>query len=95
MRQLGGGAGFPEEAFAQPRGIGLGREQLDGYRPVEAHLAGQVDHPHAATAQLPFQGVAPGDRTLKGDELFVKGKSHNLYYGPNGLASSDGPHRGR
>ena len=52
MGHRGSGLGLPQEATATV-GIGgqLGLEHLEGHRPVEAHVTGQVNHAHTALAQ--------------------------------------------
>ena len=61
--------GLAHEPLAKP---GLPREhrrqQLDRDQPVERHLAGQVDHAHAAAPELPLERVTPRDRGLEFEE---------------------------
>ena len=66
MRELSGRPGLAQEALPCGRlHRAVGGQQLDGDPAVQAQLAGQVDHPHAAAPQAPFQHVAPGERALE------------------------------
>jgi hypothetical protein len=66
VRQPGRGARLVEEPLARCRLLRqFGRQDLDGHRPVEADLAGQVDDPHTAATQLAFQRITTGQRFLE------------------------------
>ena len=72
MAELRGGAGLPQEALAQLGVAGAGgREQLDRHQAIEPHLSGEVDDPHAATPQLPLEGIAAGQRGLEIEKELV------------------------
>jgi hypothetical protein len=45
------------------------REDLDGDVAIELHLAREVDHAHAATAQLALERVLTGQGGLQVEEL--------------------------
>ena len=57
--QVGCGLGFPAEPLDE-RGVRgeLGEEHLDGDRPVEQQVLGQVDLGHAAPRNVAYQFVA-------------------------------------
>ena len=69
MGELGRGARLAEEPLAQ---FGIGRqrpgEDLDGHRPVEANVPGQVDHAHSAPTELALKGVLAGQQGLQRGE---------------------------
>ena len=61
--QAGDHLGLAAEAAALLLGgIGVGEEHLQRHHPIEADLPGQVDHPHAAPAQLADDLVAGNGR---------------------------------
>ena len=52
------------------RGTGeVGRQDLDGDVAIELHVAREVDHPHAATAELALERVLTGQGGLQVEEL--------------------------
>ena len=67
MGQLGRGAGLAEEALAE-LGIRAERpgEDLERHLAVEADVAGQVDHAHAAPPELPLENVLAGEQCCRG-----------------------------
>ena len=70
VREAGGGARFAHEAFARlggPRQVG--GEHLDGHVAVELDVAGEVDDPHPAAAELPLKRVLSGEGRLEVEEF--------------------------
>ena len=70
MREPGGGPRLLDEALAL---VGAGREvrreQLDGDRAVERHIAGQQHDAHTAAAELALDRIAAGEQLLEGQEF--------------------------
>ena len=68
-------AGTPRAAPA--RAASAGRKHLDRDRAREPHLAREIDHAHAAAAELAVERVLAGESGLEGDEVGVeRGSRH-------------------
>ena len=70
MAQPGCGAGFTKEALPDRRIVGeVERQGLDRHHPVEPQVAGEVDHAHAAAADLALDFVLPLERVREDRQL--------------------------
>ena len=78
VRETGRGAGLSHEPLARLRSTGeVRRQDLDGDVAIELHVAREVHHPHAASAELALERVLAGQGGLEGEEL-VGGMGHGV-----------------
>jgi hypothetical protein len=61
MLEPGGEVDLPAEPLGAERRPRLGAENLEGDRPVVLQVVGEIDGRHPATAELPLDGIAPGE----------------------------------
>ena len=65
MLEPSGEVNFTLEALGAERGGKLGKQDFKGDGTVVADVMGQVDHGHAAAAQLALEGVTVGERVAQ------------------------------
>ena len=67
--QLGGDLDFSQEPVRPDGGRQLGSEHLDGHLPAVLEIVGEVDRGHPPAAELPLDGVAPGEGGVEALQL--------------------------
>ena len=73
VRETGRGARLAQEALPRLRlGRKRWRQQLDGHRSVQCHIACQVHDAHAAAAEFSFERVSARQGTLELVEHFCR-----------------------
>ena len=89
MLQASDGFRFPAETgHLVGAGVGAGQHHLQGHQPAQLDVAGQVHHPHAATAQL-TQDFVTGHGQVVGPRAVVSAWRQRW---PLGTAGGRGGH---